>query len=98
MACQGQGLGPLPRTFHRASSPGHPSLPTLADGTAFLVPPALLAGFLQQCQDSPALAARVRGVLVAPAPAPDYSQAAAAPLAPFALYPNQSYAWNPTGA
>jgi hypothetical protein len=63
----------------------------------YLLPPTLLADFLLQCQASPALAARVRGVLVEPGPAPGYSQAAAAPLAEFALYLNRSYAWNPAG-
>ena len=68
-----------------------------AEAAVYLLRPTLLAGFLLQCQASPALAARVRGVLVEPWPAPGYSQASAAPLPEFALYSDRSYAWNPTG-
>lgn len=63
----------------------------------YLLPPGLLADFLLQCRDSPSLAGRVRGVLSEPGPAPSYSQAAAAPLADYALYANRSYPWNPAG-
>lgn len=71
--------------------------PASADNAVYLLSPALLADFLLQCRDSPSLAGRVRGVLVEPGPSPGYSQAAAAPLAEFALYANRSYPWNPDG-
>lgn len=67
------------------------------EGAVYLLPPGLLADFLLQCRDSPSLAGRVRGVLSEPGPAPSYSQAAAAPLADYALYANRSYPWNPAG-
>lgn len=75
----------------------HPCLPFPTDDAVYVVPPSVLADFLEQCQASPALAARVRGVLSEPSSAPAYSQAAAAPLAGYALYANSSYEWNPTG-
>ncbi|PRW57704.1 nicastrin isoform X2 isoform A [Chlorella sorokiniana] len=75
-----------------------PSPDDYPDGTTFLLPPALLAGFLQQCAASPSLASRVVGVLVEPQPPPSYSQAAQAPLAELALYADRSYPWNPTGS
>lgn len=68
-----------------------------AEDVAVLLPPALLPAFLGQCGASPALARRVRGVLLDAGPPPDYSDAQAAPLASFALYANRSYAWNPAG-
>lgn len=84
----------MPHHTHAHPCPRFP----ITGGTTFLLPPALLAGFLQQCAASPALASRVVGVLVEPQPQPDYSQAAQAPLAELALYADRGYAWNPTGA
>ena len=67
-----------------------------------LVPAALLPGLLALAAGSPAVAARITGVLVeeGPLPAGSSSPAAAAPLAEFALYGGggRQYAWNPAGS